>query len=87
MLQRVAQVFDNHNIPDQPITATVATPVAAFQQHQHNCFGDSIPRKESPFSSNPSIFLYVFTTCNLDSQDLAKLEASGDYVQFEKGVL
>ena len=87
MLQRVEpQVFDNHNIPDQPITAIVATPVSAFQQHQHHCFGDSITQKKSPLSSNPSIFLRVFSTCNLDPQDLAKLETSGDYVHYENGV-
>ena len=61
LLQRVEpQVFDNHNIPDQPITAIVATPVSAFQQHQHHCFGGSIPQKESPLSSNPSIFLCLY---------------------------
>lgn len=64
-----------HNIPDQPITAIVTSPVPAFQRQQRHCFGDSIPG-EFPLSANPSIVLHVLTACNLDPQDLAKLEAS-----------
>jgi hypothetical protein len=64
-----------HNIPDQPITAIVASSVPAFQRQQRHCFGDSIPG-EFPLSANPSIVLHVLTACNLDPQDLAKLEAS-----------
>lgn len=64
-----------HNIPDQPITAIVATSVPAFQRQQRHCFGDSIPG-EFPLSANPSIVLHVLTACHLDPQDLAKLEAS-----------
>lgn len=69
------QPIQYHNIPDQPITAIAATPVSAFQRQQRHCFGDSIPG-EFPLSANPSIVLHVLTACNLDPQDLAKLEAS-----------
>ncbi|KAE9602868.1 hypothetical protein Lal_00049439 [Lupinus albus] len=64
------------NIPDQPITAiVVAMPLPTFQRQQRHCFGDSIPG-EFPLSASPSIVLHVLTACNLDPQDLAKLEAS-----------
>lgn len=64
-----------HNIPDQPIAAIVATQLPPFQRQQRHCFGDSTPG-EFPLSANPSIVLHVLTACNLDPQDLAKLEAS-----------
>lgn len=67
-----------HNISDQPMTAIVATPLPAFQRQQRHCFGDSSPG-EFPLSANPSIVLHVLTACNLDPQDLAKLEASAIY--------
>ncbi|KAL2332711.1 hypothetical protein Fmac_013924 [Flemingia macrophylla] len=63
-----------HNIPDQPITAIIASPLPTFQRQQRHCFGDSTPG-EFPLSANPSIVLHVLTACNLDPQDLAKLEA------------
>ncbi|XP_015894527.1 ultraviolet-B receptor UVR8 [Ziziphus jujuba] len=64
-----------HNIPDQPITTIVATPVPAFGRRQRHCFGDSSPG-EFPLAANPSIVLHVLTACNLDPQDLARLEAT-----------
>ncbi|KAL1327997.1 hypothetical protein HN51_037967 [Arachis hypogaea] len=65
-----------HNINDQQITAiVVATPLPIFQRQQRHCFGGSCPG-EFPLSANPSIVLHVLTTCNLDPQDLAKLEAT-----------
>ncbi|KAL9374689.1 hypothetical protein Peur_031568 [Populus x canadensis] len=64
-----------HNITDQPVTAIVAVPVSTYQRNQRHCFGDSIPG-EFPLAANPSIVLHVLTTCNLDPQDLAKLEAT-----------
>ncbi|TKY47711.1 E3 ubiquitin-protein ligase HERC2 [Spatholobus suberectus] len=64
-----------HNIPDQPITAIIASPLPTFQRQQRHCFGDSTPG-EFPLSANPSIVLHVLTACNLAPQDLAKLEAS-----------
>ncbi|CAL0325088.1 unnamed protein product [Lupinus luteus] len=65
-----------HNIPDQPITTTVvATPLPTFQPRQRHCYGDSRPG-EFPLSASPSIVLHVLTSCNLDPQDLAKLEAT-----------
>lgn len=64
-----------HNITDQPITAIVAAPISTFQRNQRHCFGDSTPG-EFPLAANPSIVLHVLTDCNLDPQDLAKLEAS-----------
>ena len=67
MLQGVKpQLFNNRDIPNQPIIAIVATPVWLFQH------------------SNPSIvhlsFMSLITACNLNPQDLPKLEASGDYL-------
>jgi len=66
-----------HNINDQPVTVTtiVAVPVSTYQRNQRHCFGDLIPG-EFPLATNPSIVLHVLTACNLDPQDLAKLEAS-----------
>lgn len=63
-----------HNIPDQPI-ALAASPVPTFQRQQRHCFGDSIPG-EFPLAASPSIVLHVLTACNVDPQDLAKLEAT-----------
>uniref|UniRef100_A0A2P2LWA7 Uncharacterized protein n=1 Tax=Rhizophora mucronata TaxID=61149 RepID=A0A2P2LWA7_RHIMU len=65
-----------HNMTDQPITAIVPVPVLTFEQNQRHCFGDSAPG-EFPLVANPSIVLHVLTACNLEPQDLAKLEASG----------
>lgn len=65
-----------HNITDQTITAiVVATPLPTFQRQQRHCLGNSTPG-EFPLSANPSIVLHVLTACNLDPQDLAKLEAT-----------
>lgn len=62
-----------HNIVvDQSISTLVVSP---FTRQQRHCFGDSIPG-EFPLAANPSIVLHVLTGCNLDPQDLAKLEAS-----------
>ncbi|EEF47590.1 RCC1 and BTB domain-containing protein, putative [Ricinus communis] len=70
-----------HNITtDQPITAIVAAPVSTFQRNQRHCFGESSPG-EFPLAASPSIVLHVLTTCNLDPQDLAKLEASALLLQ------
>lgn len=55
-----------HNIPEQPI---------AFQRQVRHCFGDLIPG-EFPLAANPSIVLHVLTACNLEPQDLAKLETT-----------
>ncbi|KAH9625113.1 hypothetical protein KSS87_005819 [Heliosperma pusillum] len=64
------------NIPEQPVTATlVASPRSTFQRLVRHCFGNSIPG-EFPLAANPSIVLHVLTSCTLDPQDLAKLEAS-----------
>jgi hypothetical protein len=49
--------------------------VSPFQQAQRHCFGDSAPG-EFPLAANPSIVLHVLTSCNLDAEDLARLEAS-----------
>ncbi|CAN1312807.1 Ultraviolet-B receptor UVR8 [Linum perenne] len=60
----------------QPITAIVST----FQRNQRHCYGESTPG-EFPLAANPSIVLHVLTACNLDPQDLAKLEASSFFRQ------
>ncbi|KAK9934504.1 hypothetical protein M0R45_021645 [Rubus argutus] len=65
-----------HNIPDQPITTIVATPVPTFERRQRHCFGTSSIPGEFPLAANPSIVLHVLTACNLDPQDLAKLEGT-----------
>lgn len=65
-----------HNITDQTITAiVVATPLPTFQRQQRQCLGNSTPG-EFPLSASPSIVLHVLTSCDLDPQDLAKLEAT-----------
>nr|DAD47835.1 TPA_asm: hypothetical protein HUJ06_017772 [Nelumbo nucifera] len=58
-----------HNIVN-PLVALVVLPFPTFQRQQRHCFG------EFPLAANPSIVLHVLTDCNLDPQDLAKLEAS-----------
>lgn len=47
----------------------------SFQRSQRLCLGNSAPG-EFPLSANPSIVLHVLTSCNLDPDDLAHLEAS-----------
>lgn len=47
----------------------------SFQRSQRHCFGDSAPG-EFPLAANPSIVLHVLTSCNLEPDDLAHLEAS-----------
>ncbi|KAF5183864.1 Regulator of chromosome condensation [Thalictrum thalictroides] len=64
-----------HNIVDQTITSLVVSPPPTFQRQQRHCFGESTPG-EFPLAANPSIVLHVLTGCNLDPQDLAKLEAT-----------
>ncbi|XP_074274358.1 ultraviolet-B receptor UVR8-like [Silene latifolia] len=64
------------NISEQPIAATLVTsPRSTFQRLVRHCFGNSIPG-EFPLAANPSIVLHVLTSCSLDPQDLAKLEAT-----------
>jgi hypothetical protein len=71
--------YHTSNINDQTITAiVVATPLPTFQRQQRHCLGNSTPG-EFPLSAKPAIVLHVLTSCNLDPQDLAKLEASPIY--------
>ncbi|KZV47540.1 hypothetical protein F511_32794 [Dorcoceras hygrometricum] len=63
-----------HNIAEQTI-ASLSPPPVTYQRQQRHCFGNVSPG-EFPLSANPSIVLHVLTGCNLDAQDLAKLEAS-----------
>lgn len=72
------------NIPDQPITALVVSPIPNFQKR--HCYGESVPG-EFPLAFNPSIVLHVLTECNLDPQDLAKLEASFSFRNFKHTIL
>ncbi|XP_027098329.1 ultraviolet-B receptor UVR8 [Coffea arabica] len=62
-------------IPDQPIVALTTSPLPTFERQQRHCYGNVSPG-EFPLSANPSIVLHVLTGCNLDPQDLAKLEAT-----------
>ncbi|KAL2547151.1 Regulator of chromosome condensation (RCC1) family protein [Forsythia ovata] len=64
-----------HNISEQTIASLVTSPVATFQRQQRHCLGNETPG-EFPLSANPSIVLHVLTGCNLDPQDLAKLEVT-----------
>ncbi|XP_052187075.1 ultraviolet-B receptor UVR8 [Diospyros lotus] len=64
-----------HNIPEQSIAALVAAAVPTFQRQQRHCFGDASPG-DFPLSANPSVVLHVFTGCNVDPHDLARLEAT-----------
>lgn len=63
-----------HSIPDQSVSAIVTSPGSTFPLPKRHCFGESDPG-EFPLAANPSIVLHVLTACNLDPQDLAKLEA------------
>ncbi|XP_021743983.1 probable E3 ubiquitin-protein ligase HERC4 [Chenopodium quinoa] len=64
------------NIPEQPIVGSLVTsPRPAFLRQVRHCFGDLVPG-EFPLAANPSIVLHVLTACNLDPQDLAKLEVT-----------
>ncbi|KAL0408540.1 UNVERIFIED_CONTAM: hypothetical protein Sradi_1788400 [Sesamum radiatum] len=67
-----------HNIAEQTIASLVPPPVT-HQRQQRHCFGNATPG-EFPLSANPSIVLHFLTGCNLDPQDLAKLEASVLYL-------
>ncbi|KAL1807304.1 hypothetical protein DCAR_0833174 [Daucus carota subsp. sativus] len=67
--------FQYRKIPDQSVNALVTSSPRSFQRQQRHCFGDATPG-EFPLSANPSIVLHVLTGCNLDPQDLAKLEAT-----------
>ncbi|KAI5679299.1 hypothetical protein M9H77_10249 [Catharanthus roseus] len=62
-------------IPEQPIVALINNPLPICERQQRHCFGNVSPG-EFPLSANPSIVLHVLTGCNLDPQDLAKLEAT-----------
>lgn len=64
-----------HNIAEQTITSLVTSQITTHQKNQRHCFGNASPG-EFPLSANPSIVLHVLTGCNLDPQDLAKLEAT-----------
>ncbi|XP_071736430.1 ultraviolet-B receptor UVR8-like [Rutidosis leptorrhynchoides] len=64
------------NIPEQPIPEMVTSPNSSSR----HCFGDATPG-EFPLSAHPSIVLHVLTSCNLDPQDLAKLEATCSFLR------
>ncbi|XP_038892063.1 ultraviolet-B receptor UVR8 [Benincasa hispida] len=64
-----------HSIPDQSVSAIITSTTSTFPQSKRHCFGESDPG-EFPLAANPSIVLHVLTACNLDPQDLAKLEAT-----------
>ncbi|XP_047937568.1 ultraviolet-B receptor UVR8-like [Salvia hispanica] len=63
-----------HNVTEQAIVP-LAPPPVAHQRQQRHCFGNAIPG-EFPLSANPSIVLHFLSACNLDPQDLAKLEVT-----------
>ncbi|XP_076909015.1 ultraviolet-B receptor UVR8-like [Bidens hawaiensis] len=61
-----------HNTTEQPVPGPTSL---SFDRQTRHCFGDATPG-DFPLSANPSIVLHVLTGCNLDPQDLAKLEAT-----------
>lgn len=63
-----------HNIPESTIASLAPSPVT-WQRQQRPCYGNTSPG-EFPLSANPSIVLHFLSGCNLDPQDLAKLEAT-----------
>ncbi|XP_022997751.1 ultraviolet-B receptor UVR8-like [Cucurbita maxima] len=62
-----------HSIPDQSVSTIVTNATSTLSKRR--CFGESDPG-EFPLAANPSIVLHVLTACNLDPQDLAKLEVT-----------
>uniref|UniRef100_A0A1D1YLX2 Putative E3 ubiquitin-protein ligase HERC1 n=2 Tax=Anthurium amnicola TaxID=1678845 RepID=A0A1D1YLX2_9ARAE len=64
-----------HNIIEQQPLPLVSQLQQTYQRQQRHCFGDSTPG-EFPLAANPSIVLHVLTGCDLEPQDLAKLEAT-----------
>jgi len=57
-------------------TLSLVSPLQqSYQRLQRHCLGDSVPG-EFPLATNPSIVLHVLTSCNLEPEDLAHLEAS-----------
>jgi hypothetical protein len=57
-------------------TLSLVSPLQqSYQRSQRHCLGDSAPG-EFPLAANPSIVLHVLTSCNLEPEDLAHLEAS-----------
>uniref|UniRef100_A0A7N0R8D1 Uncharacterized protein n=1 Tax=Kalanchoe fedtschenkoi TaxID=63787 RepID=A0A7N0R8D1_KALFE len=64
-----------YNIPDPSITALVPSPLPFYERLKRHCYGESSPG-EFPLAASPSIVLHVLTACNLDPEDLAKLEAT-----------
>ncbi|KAK1290428.1 Ultraviolet-B receptor UVR8 [Acorus calamus] len=62
-----------HNVVEQPLT--LIPPLQTFQRQQRHCFGNSSPG-EFPLAANPYIVLHVLTGCDLEPQDLAKLEVT-----------
>ncbi|XP_020572054.1 probable E3 ubiquitin-protein ligase HERC4 [Phalaenopsis equestris] len=62
------------NLIDQPLS--LVTPLQqSLQRCQRHCFGNAHPG-EFPLATSPSIVLHVLTSCDLDPEDLAHLEAT-----------
>eukprot|EP01018_Ginkgo_biloba_P039916 Gb_21644 [translate_table: standard] len=62
-----------HAISEQP--HSIESHFQNFQCQQRHCYGSS-SHGEFPLATNPSIVLHVLSECNLDPQDLARLEAA-----------
>lgn len=62
-----------YSTTDQSHTASSQMPT--FHRQQRLCYGDSC-HGEFPLSANPSIVLHVLSSCFLDPEDLARLEAT-----------
>ncbi|KAL0920964.1 hypothetical protein M5K25_007984 [Dendrobium thyrsiflorum] len=63
-----------HNITDQPLSLITPLP-QSLQRCQRHCFGNGHPG-EFPLATKPSIVLHVLTSCDMDPEDLAHLEAT-----------
>ncbi|GAB2297852.1 hypothetical protein Dimus_031938 [Dionaea muscipula] len=66
-----------HAIAEQPIAASCVTSSSAtmFDRQVRHCCLDPTPG-EFPLASYPSLVVHVLTSCNVDPQDLARLEAT-----------
>ncbi|CAM8878527.1 unnamed protein product [Rhodiola kirilowii] len=64
-----------YNIPDPSMTTLDPPPLPFYERLKRHCYGESSPG-DFPLAASPSIVLHVLTACNLDPEDLAKLEAT-----------
>lgn len=64
-----------HSIVEEKTIGPVVPSPVTYEKRQRLCFGNPSPG-EFPLAAKPSILLNLLVDCNLDPEDLAKLEAS-----------